>query len=222
MPFDIHALDKLEDYTTEKEDALYEYQNTLVELFAKSPEAKKLHPSETFGYWAEQIIYFGDRYIGTTIPHMSRYDMDELLNSIFPKKIALASSDEALDAIPEMIAFWTYLKREYKLKNANAILRDLKKIKPEDYVNIINDSSRFGMTKSILTQGMDAGFDMTNEEEMGKFFHQYNEDILKENPDIFKNLPTIPDENMKERERLIKEREEKRERKAKKKQRKRH
>lgn len=58
MTFDIYALDKFEDYTKEKEEALYEYQDTLVELFTKSPEAKKLHSSEIFGFWAKQIIHF--------------------------------------------------------------------------------------------------------------------------------------------------------------------
>ena len=84
---------------------------------------------------------------------MNRYDMHELLNSLFSRKISPASADDALDAIPEMVAFWLYLKREYKLKNADAILRDLKKIKAEDYVNIINDSSRFGISKSLVLRG---------------------------------------------------------------------
>ncbi len=222
MPFDIYALDEFEDYTEEKEEALYEFQDTLVELFAESPEGKKLQHSETFGIWASQTIYYGDGYIGVTIPQMTRANIAELLESIFPKKISLPSPEEALDAIPEMVAFWTYLKREYKLKNANAILKYLKRIKPREYVNIMNDSSRFGMAKSLISQGIDAGFDMTDEKEMGKFFMQYNEEILKESPGLFNSPPAMPNENAKEREELIRGKEEKHKNKAKKKARRRH
>ena len=222
MTFDIYALDDLEDYSEEKEEALYEYQEGLVELFEKSPEAKKLKSSEMLGFWASQIIHFGDGYIGVTIPQMTRADINELLNSIFPRKISIASPEEALDAIPETIAFWEYLKREYKLKNANTILKYLKKIKPRDYAANFNDPANFGMAKSIVSQGIEAGFDMTDEKEMAKFFTQYNEAIFQESPELLKRPPVSFDNGLEEREELIKKKEEKRKKNAVKKARKRH
>ena len=222
MTFDIYALDELEDYSEEKEKALYEYQEELVELFEKSPEAKKLNSSEMLGFWASQTIYFGDGYIGTTIPQMTRANISELLNSIFPRKISIASPEEALDAIPETIAFWEYLKREYKLKNANTILKYLKSIKARDYAANFNDPSKFGMAKSMISQGMSAGFDMTDEKEMAKFFTQYNEAIYQESPELFNSPPISFDNGLEEREERLKEKEEKRKKKTAKKVRQRH
>jgi hypothetical protein len=37
----------------------------------------------------------------------------EILSEIFPRKISLASPEDVHDALPELIAFWEYLKREY-------------------------------------------------------------------------------------------------------------
>ena len=222
MTFDIYALDELEDYSEEKENALYEYQEELVELFEKSPEAKKLNSSEMLGFWASQIIHFGDGYIGATIPQMTRANISELLNSIFPRKISIASPEEALDAIPEISAFWEYLKREYKLKNANTILKYLKSIKARDYAANFNDPAKFGMAKSIVSQGIEAGFDMTDEKEMAKFFTQYNEAIYQESPELFDSPPISFDKGLKEREELIKKKDEKRKKKAGKKARRRH
>ncbi len=38
----------------------------------------------------------------------------------------------------------------------------------------MNDPAMFGMAKSIIMKGRDAGFDMSDEEEMGKFIELYN------------------------------------------------
>jgi len=180
MTFDIHGLDKIDGYSEEGEEALYEYQDALIELFHESPEGakhRKTYPQ--MGFWAQQLIYYGHGYIGVTIPQMSVANVEEILLELFPRKISLSSPDEALDTIPELIAFWEYLKREYKLRKANAILGYLKGIRPEKFVNIINDPSRFGMAKSFFSAGQSAGFDMTNEEEMKTFTNLYNASLLE-------------------------------------------
>lgn len=105
---------------------------------------------------------------------MTVRDLDEITSEIFPRKISLSSPDDAKDTIPELIAFWEYLKREYKLSNADAILKYLQNLKVDDFVRIMNNPSKFGMAKSLFMAGQAAGYDMSNEEEMNTFILLYN------------------------------------------------
>jgi len=99
---------------------------------------------------------------------MEEGDVDEILLDLFPRKITLESPDDADDVIPELSAFWQFLKREYNLSNANIILDFLHRIEAE-FNDIMNDTSKFGMAKSFMTMGQSAGFDMTDQEDMNRF-----------------------------------------------------
>jgi hypothetical protein len=100
-----------------------------------------------------------------------------ILENLFPRKISLMQPEDADDVIPELIAFWQFLKREYQFKNADATLKYLKKLQPR-YREIMNDSSRFGMAKSFMTAGTQAGFDMTTQEGLTAFQLQYNANLM--------------------------------------------
>ena len=120
---------------------------------------------------------------------------DEIITELFPRKITILSPDDANDTIPELIAFWQFLKREYGLRNADAVLRRLRKIAP-DFKDVMNDPSRFGMAKSFFKMGQASGFDMTSKEEMGEFVQLYNAGIAESLPDeggvpgLFPGMPT--------------------------------
>ena len=58
-----------------------------------------------------------------TLPKMKAPDVEEIVTELFPRKISLSSPDEADEAIPELIAFWEYLQREYQLSQAKSILK---------------------------------------------------------------------------------------------------
>ena len=61
------------------------------------------------------MISYGYRYINVTVPQMTVSAAEPILTAIFPRKISLASDDDANAAIPEWVAFWRYLKRAYHL-----------------------------------------------------------------------------------------------------------
>jgi hypothetical protein len=50
-------------------------------------------------------------------------DVQELMAYVLPRKIVLLGSNEADHAIPELVAFWTFLKQDYKLRNAGTIIK---------------------------------------------------------------------------------------------------
>lgn len=153
MTFDIHELDKLGIGTAASERAFDEYQEALIKLFYDSPEGRVLR--ETYpdvGFWAAQLIYYGFQYIGTSIPEMSVEDVDEIVTDLFPRKIVLMSPKDAEPALPELVAFWEYLKREHKLRNAKGILRYLKRMEPASFKASMHYRSRFGTGKSFFSR----------------------------------------------------------------------
>lgn len=129
------------------------------------------------GFWIAQLIYYGFGYIGVTLPHMDKRDIDEIITDLFPRKISLSSPEDADDAIPELLAFWRFLESKYKLSNADMIIDYLTKIEPE-FNAVMNDPSNFGMAKSFMTMGQKAGFDMTDQDQINDFMQLYNKNIM--------------------------------------------
>jgi hypothetical protein len=177
MAFNIHQLDNIDSYSDIAEKELEKYQSYLIKRFHNSPEGERcLQAIPDMGFFAAQLIYYGFSYIGVTLPNMNIADVDEIITELFPRKITLNSPDKANDIIPELIAFWHFLKREYKLQNAESMLKYLESI-TSGYKDIMNDSSKYGMAKSFMMAGKSAGFDMTDESDLQKFAKIYNEDI---------------------------------------------
>ena len=128
---------------------------------------------------------------------MTSGDVQIVLEQLFPRKISLFSPEEADDAIPELIAFWQFLKREYQLNHADDILEYLHEIEPE-FRDIMNDSSKFGMAKSFFMMGQKAGFDMSTQEGLDEFMLHYNANIAPQlvaeatqSEELFPALPNL-------------------------------
>ena len=98
--------------------------------------------------------------------------MEEIVTELLPRKVTLQSPDDADGAIPELLAFWEYLKREYRLPQADPVLRFLREVQPR-FKELMDDPQKFGLAKSILMMGQSAGFDMTNEESANAFIAFY-------------------------------------------------
>ncbi len=172
--FDIHALDSLEPGDDTADKAFDRYMRSLVDSFCASPEGQAHAPKYgSAGFWAGCLLDFGFNYVGVTLPNMTLSDLEKIVSGYFPRKVSLRSAEEAADAIPELIAFWQFLGREFALDTAQAALRYLGEIQPS-FVAIMNDSSRFGMAKSLFMKGQSAGFDMTDPDQMNAFIAAYN------------------------------------------------
>jgi hypothetical protein len=178
MTFDLHQLDNLDfDDANELVD---DYIQDAIQAFADSPEGQvysKDHPE--FGAWISSLIDFGYRYEGFTLPTMTEANVDLLMDSILPRKITLMDTSEADDAGDELIAFWSFLKRDYGLENADSIIAYLDSIK-DQFPQWMVDPNRAGMAKSFMMGGMQAGFDMTTQEGLNAFQMAYNVQQLSE------------------------------------------
>ncbi|MGA2975524.1 MAG: hypothetical protein ABSF77_09465 [Spirochaetia bacterium] len=181
MPdFNIHALDSLEPGHDKADKAFDRYRRSLVDTFCSSPEGQT-HAAKhgSTGFWAGCLLDFGFNHIGVTLPNMTMSNLKEIVTDYFPRKVSLRSSEEAEDIIPELIAFWRFLGREFRLDAAEAALRYLGEIEPS-FMRIMNDPSRFGMAKSFFMQGQAAGFDMTDQDQMNLFIAAYNARVAAE------------------------------------------
>jgi len=189
MAFDIHQLDGMDPTSDASSKALDRYQKELLQNFYESPEAADLVKADPrTGSWAEQMLEFGFSYLGATPPRLTASQAEEILTELFPRKISLSSPDEADTVLPELLAFWSFLEREYHLPNAPAILSLLRKLQPE-FKRLMNDPSKFGLAKSFFMAGQAAGFDMTDEKQLQQFAYLYNASLAAEHEEPDEGRP---------------------------------
>jgi len=130
-------------------------EDELVRRFAESPEAKDLDEIQACRF----VMDFASNYFGQTIATLGASELREIIFDIIPRKVIIDAS-EARWVIEENRAFYGFLKREFKLKQADACLKVLSDAAIKKLESAFSDSSNFGMAKSLFTAGADAGFDM--------------------------------------------------------------
>ncbi|MBD2327177.1 plasmid pRiA4b ORF-3 family protein [Alkalinema sp. FACHB-956] len=181
MTFNLHQLDRLRPTDPAAETLLENYTIELIEQFRASPEGQDwiklgMMPEDSVGSWVDNFLYFGFVYGQRPLTKMNTTSVKTLLTELFPQKVSLHHPDEADSTIPELIAFWQFLQRQYKLRQASAILNALKKIQP-DFKSIINDSSKFGSAKAFVQAGFAAGVDLEDPEAVQAFQTEFNQTL---------------------------------------------
>lgn len=187
MTFDIRRLDGLS--YDEAESILPDYITDTVNQFLKSSHGKAYmveHPQP--GQWIDTFIEMSYLYAEKTLTKMTKEDVRLVMESILPRKLALFDPREAEDAIPELVAFWTYLRDTYKFRSAGAIVKYLHSI-ADKFQEWMFDPARGGMAKSFMMQGMQAGYDMSTQEGLSAFQAEYNRRIDATQPS---DTPTVP------------------------------
>jgi hypothetical protein len=175
MVFDIRVLDNLS--YDEVEPLLEDYIEDAIDQFVES-ETGRAHVEAypTGGYWIDSFIEMAYLYGGFTLPKMTKADVQQVMEYIFPRKLTLLDRSEADDAIPELVAFWTFLKQDYKLRSAGAIAKYLLSIQNK-FSDWMFDPARGGMTKNFMLQGMEAGYDMTAQDGREAFQEIFNQQM---------------------------------------------
>lgn len=123
MAFEFNQIDRIKDFDEAIAVLESDYVPALVEAFANSPEGQaylKAQPKAAgyLGGWVGSLLYYGYAYMEVTLPKMRQRDVDIVLQQLFPRKIALAEPDQANCIVPELIAFWKFVQREYKRATA--------------------------------------------------------------------------------------------------------
>ena len=131
----------------------------LLRQFSRSPEAQSVADIGACHF----LIDLAVDYFGVTVVSLTSSDLRELIFETFPRKVSVPAS-EAGAIIDELRAFYTFLHREFALAQAEACLRVLSGDAVRRLEAALSDSSKFGLAKSLVMGGHDAGFDMTTRE----------------------------------------------------------
>lgn len=140
-------------------DAREALEDELVRRFAASPEAKELDEIHACRF----VMDLGANYFGQTIATLGASDLRKVLFELVPRKVSIEAS-EARSIVEEIRAFYAFLKREFGFKQADSCLKVLGGNAVKKLEAGLSDSSNFGMAKSLVTAGADAGFDMQSTE----------------------------------------------------------
>ncbi|MDJ0707981.1 MAG: hypothetical protein QNJ46_32310 [Leptolyngbyaceae cyanobacterium MO_188.B28] len=190
MTFDIRRLDNL-DYG-DAEPLLEEYIVSAIQAFVESTVGQdyiKDHPEG--GNWIGTFMETAYLYEGLTLPKMTKSSVQMIMQYTLPRKLTLLDPSDTDDAIPELVAFWSFLKQEYKLRSAGAIAKYLLSIQ-DKFRDWMFDSSRGGISKQFVMKGMEAGYDMTTPEGAAAFQAEYNERIKTEPQAAIRPMPMYP------------------------------
>lgn len=191
--FDIHQ--QIENDCGDRDEERYaDYSDGLVEAFAESAEGRA-HAAAAgeVGGWAHLFLdyYFG--YIGGDFPDITVRDAQEICFDLFPRKVS-TEPESAAEIMTELRAFWAFLGREFRLPQADAMQALLDDDAVLKLKNRLADPGNYGMAKSFVMMGRQAGFDMSSERGMQEFMLAYNASRLAalKNPEAQPALPHRP------------------------------
>jgi hypothetical protein len=172
MPFDINqpVFDSKSMYL---EEQALRYEQDLMDQFAASPEGQAITESGTELGWARALIHYAITYAGVTPPAMTASDLEEVMYSLFPRKVITEPGD-GTEIIQELRAFWHFLERVYHLPQARQMLARLTPQAARRLERELQEPANFGMAKSFVLLGQEAGFAMESPEGMRAWVEAYN------------------------------------------------
>lgn len=134
-------------------------EDELLRRFEASQEAEGVSDVQACSF----VMDFAADYFGDTVATLAPSGLREIIFRIIPRKVGIDAS-EARWIIDDNRAFYTFLKREFGFEQADACLRVLGGEAVRELEEALSDSSNFGMAKSVVLAGRDAGFDVDTEE----------------------------------------------------------
>jgi hypothetical protein len=175
MSFDIHEA-VFDSQGTYLEEKAVRYEHALMEQFSASPEGQAIIQTGTELGWAGAMIHYAITYSGVTPPTMTTNDLEAVVFGLFPRKVITERGDAA-EIIGELRAFWHFLERVYQLQQAKQMLAHLTPQAARRLERELQEPANFGMAKSFVLMGMQAGFDMEAPEGMQAWVQAYNATI---------------------------------------------
>ena len=180
MSFDLNE-PVFDEQGTYLEEPALRYEHALMEQFAASPEGQAIRETGTELGWAGAMIHYAINYPGVTPPTMTPSNLEEVVYDLFPRKVITEKGDGA-EIIQELRAFWHFLQRVYQLPQANQMLARLTPQAARRLERALQEPANFGMAKSFVLMGKEAGFDMESPEGMQAWVKAYNATVAPADP----------------------------------------
>src|SRR6266704_1881312 len=144
-----------------------------MDQFAASPEGNTITVRGTELGWARALIHYAITYSGVTPATMTPSDLEAVVYDLFPRKVITERGDGA-EIIQELRAFWHFLERVYQLPQAKPMLAHLTQQAARRLERALQEPANFGMAKSFVLMGKEAGFEMESPEGMRAWVEAYN------------------------------------------------
>ncbi len=189
--FDIHQSVMGNDGDFDQE-CVANYIDGLAAEFEASPEA---HPIvERYGRceWTAMMLEFYLNYVGDSVPDMTLHDFEVVVFDLFPAKVS-TSADSAQAIVDEVKAFWHFVHRQYGLNNARRIANSITTATAIDLGRALADPGNFGMAKTMIMAAKEAGYDVTNQDDLNEFVREYNRRLMESRPRM--PMPAAPPSN---------------------------
>ncbi|MFO7907629.1 MAG: DUF1186 domain-containing protein [Pirellulaceae bacterium] len=158
-------------------DAEEAYVERACTLFSKSNEAKQV--IDRFGGlpWVQILLEFGTQYRGEIVDNMTTLSVEEFVFGHVPRKVSV-EPEAAASLVFELAMFWRYVDRVYELPQARSIAEWLEADEiVETLETELSEPANFGMAKSLVMAGEEAGYDMTSKEDVDAFVKRYNQSL---------------------------------------------
>jgi hypothetical protein len=172
MSFDINEA-VFDSQGTYLEEQTVRYEQALMEQFAVSPEGQAIVQKGIELGWAGAMIHYAISSLGVTPATMTPSDLEEVVFGLFPRKVITERGDGA-EIIQELEAFWHFLERVYQLPQARQMLARLTPQAARRLERELQEPANFGLAKSFVLLGQEAGFDMESPAGMHVWVEAYN------------------------------------------------
>jgi hypothetical protein len=103
--------------------------------------------------------------------------LEELLLDIIPRKV-VAEPRDALAMVTQLNAFYRFAARAFEASNAAPLLAMPTPELADEMQRRMADPRNFGIAKSLLARGAEAGFDMGTEEGIAAAMADYNRSLV--------------------------------------------
>jgi hypothetical protein len=159
-PFDIYG-SIFDPLIGEVDGELFEdYRDELLDRFEESPEGEAL--TEGVDHSALVLDYAANHF-GVTPVDITPSMLRQIVFDVIPAKL-VCRPEIAGSIVEELRAFFAFLGREFELPNAEPCRAALGGDAAARLAKALSDPRKFGMGKSLMMSGLDAGFDVFSEE----------------------------------------------------------
>lgn len=156
-PFDIHE-DLAPDGEIDDERA-FDFEEELVRQFSVAEEGAALGRDAR---WARSLLEHARRYHGVTVTELSPDLVDEVVFVDIPRQVS-CEANVAPAIVATLRAFFGFLGRAFGLREVAACADVLGEGAETRLRKRLSDPKSFGMAKSFVMAGREAGFDMTTD-----------------------------------------------------------
>ncbi|MFH1453663.1 MAG: SEC-C metal-binding domain-containing protein [Armatimonadota bacterium] len=131
----------------------------------------------------EMFLNFLNNYENVNLENIRHCNVEFILTELFPRKVS-AEPEKFRDFVPVLSAFFNYLKEDGIIKNADGIIKEIKKCEEAMVKNAANPEY-YGMGKTMVMQMFKDNVDVNDQNAVERWIAEFNARPDKERDSLF-------------------------------------